>query len=226
MADEEGTGYLVHYEGRNEATDWIEEPGKCKVTYPNGNVFEGTYDDEKKKQGEGSYTWSIKKEEDEEEEEAKPALVAIYSGSFKTGKKHGSGTLTYPDGARYEGQFYKDRKQGQGRYFYTNGDMYEGEWSADEKEGEGTYTHTADGSKFIGTWVKGEFVQGKWQYADGGCYEGAFAAGVPTGGGKYTMAGGSTVAGAYNPVVIPEGEEPEEGAPTVKWQAGQVTMVA
>ena len=229
MADDEGTGYIVHYEEANEPTDWIEKAGKCKLTYPNGNTFEGTFDDEKKKQGEGTYTWSLAKEEDEEgdgEEEAKPAVVSMYSGNFKNGKKHGKGMLTYPDGARYEGNWHKDKRQGQGRYFYPNRDMYEGNWGNDQKNGTGTYTHAADKSQFIGTWVNGAFVEGKWQYADGGYYEGSFANGVPTGKGVYVMAGGSKVEGAYNKIEVPEGEEPEEDAPTVEWKAGEVTMQA
>ena len=28
------------------------------IKYPNGNVFQGQYDDEKLKQGKGKYTWS------------------------------------------------------------------------------------------------------------------------------------------------------------------------
>ena len=60
MADEDGTGFTVHYQESNEANDWIEFPGKCKVTYPNGNTFEGIYDNEKKKQGEGTYAASMR----------------------------------------------------------------------------------------------------------------------------------------------------------------------
>ena len=37
---------------------WISRPGKARVTYPNGNVFEGTFNEEKRKEGQGKYTWS------------------------------------------------------------------------------------------------------------------------------------------------------------------------
>lgn len=41
-----------------EETNWIKRGGtKVKVTYPNNCVFEGTYDDEKIKQGFGIYIW-------------------------------------------------------------------------------------------------------------------------------------------------------------------------
>ena len=224
MADEDGTGFIVKYEDITEPTDWIEKAGKCKVTYPNGNTFEGIYDDEKKKQGEGVYTWSQPPpEEGEEEEAASTAPVSIYSGNFKSGKKHGTGMLTYPDGARYSGSWTKNQKDGQGSYFYPNGDMYEGQWSKDIKHGEGCYTVAADQSKFIGTWDKGAFVSGKWAYADGGCYEGTFKNGAPSGEGKYVMAGGSSVEGGYS-----EKTEDVEGedVTSVVWAAGKVTMVA
>ena len=40
-----------------EETNWIKRGGRARVTYPNNCVFEGTYDDEKIKQGPGMYIW-------------------------------------------------------------------------------------------------------------------------------------------------------------------------
>ena len=55
----------VTYDGEETVTEnaWISkatDPAGKGVTikYPNGNVFQGHYDDEKLKQGKGKYTWS------------------------------------------------------------------------------------------------------------------------------------------------------------------------
>lgn len=97
MADD--AVYQVEYGGEDGATtDWISKPGKCKITYPNGNVFEGTYDDEKKKQGQGSYSWSVN--DADEDEGAKN--TANYKGGYKDGKKDGLGKMVYPNGDKYQ----------------------------------------------------------------------------------------------------------------------------
>ncbi|RYG63238.1 hypothetical protein EON64_16335 [archaeon] len=45
MGDEEGPQHRVEYldvpEGGEEVTNWIKRAGKCKITYPNGESFEG-----------------------------------------------------------------------------------------------------------------------------------------------------------------------------------------
>ncbi len=49
--------YLDTPDGVPEETNWIKRAGRCKVTYPNGAIFEGTFDAERVKQGKGVYTW-------------------------------------------------------------------------------------------------------------------------------------------------------------------------
>jgi hypothetical protein len=45
MGDEEAPQCKVEYldlpEGATEETNWIKRAGKCKVTYPTGDTFEG-----------------------------------------------------------------------------------------------------------------------------------------------------------------------------------------
>jgi hypothetical protein len=47
MGDEEAPQCKVEYldlpEGATEETNWIKRAGKCKVTYPTGDTFEGTF---------------------------------------------------------------------------------------------------------------------------------------------------------------------------------------
>lgn len=212
MADE--AAYVVEYSGE-EPTDWISKPGTCKVTYPNGNVFEGTYDDEKKKQGNGSYTWSVT--DADEDEGAKN--TAKYSGGYKDGKKDGLGKMKYPNGDKYHGMWEQNKKHGEGTYIYASGDIYSGSWESDIKQGVGSYEFGVDGSQLIGTWEKGSFVEGKWQFKDGGYYEGVFKDGKPTDKGMFKFANGSTLAGSFKEdKKIEDGEE----VTSTYWKGGKL----
>jgi len=55
-----------------------------------------------------------------------------YIGQWKDGKRHGQGTMTYPDGGKYTGQWKNDKRDGKGKMSYYKGDTYSGEW----KEGK------------------------------------------------------------------------------------------
>ena len=55
----------------------------------------------------------------------------VYVGEVMSGKPHGQGTLTLPDGRKYEGEF-KDGKPWNGTLFVKNGNIFgkfvNGEW--------------------------------------------------------------------------------------------------
>jgi hypothetical protein len=65
MGDEEGgvpyswTSAEPLLEGVEEAPSgpWVKAPGKAKVTYPNGDTFEGSFNEKLEKHGRGVYTW-------------------------------------------------------------------------------------------------------------------------------------------------------------------------
>lgn len=210
----EDAQYQVEYDNE-EPTDWLSKPGKCKVTYPNGNVFEGTYDDEKKKQGNGKYSWSVA---DADEDEG-IKITPIYSGGYKDGKKDGLGKMVYPNGDKYHGMWEKNKKHGEGTYIYASGDIYSGTWEADIKQGVGSYEFGVDGSQLIGNWDKGNFVEGKWQFKDGGYYEGIFKDGKPTDKGSFKFANGSSLSGTFteNKTIV-GGEEVTEKV----WKGGEL----
>ncbi len=44
-------------------------------------------------------------------------------GKWKDGKKHGQGTLTYPDGEKYVGEFQDGKFNGQGTIIYPDGEQ-------------------------------------------------------------------------------------------------------
>ena len=109
MGDDEASLCKVEYldtaDGVPEETNWIKRAGRCKVTYPNGQIFEGTFDAERVKQGKGIYTWMKAAGEDGEE----PQQRARYEGEYKDGLKCGTGTMVFPNGDIYEGQ-WEDNK--------------------------------------------------------------------------------------------------------------------
>ncbi len=47
---------------------------------------------------------------------------AMFTGEYVDGKKHGTGTMVYPDGSKYVGQWASDKRHGHGVYTYVNGD--------------------------------------------------------------------------------------------------------
>ena len=80
-------------------------PCSARVVYPNGDTFEGTFNDARQKHGAGVYTWST-------EEGSNPWLpegglpedrVVKYEGSWVEGKRSGVGKITFPNGDRYHG---------------------------------------------------------------------------------------------------------------------------
>ena len=154
MGDDGAEGYEVTYAGEETVAEnaWISKATDTDtegvtIKYPNGNVFQGQYDDEKLKQGKGKYTWS---KADEEEDEGEPKEPHYYDGEYKNGKRTGLGEMTFPNGDRYHGMWQDGKKHGEGTYTYKNkdgsDDIYSGTWVSDVKEGKGYYEFGADGS--------------------------------------------------------------------------------
>ena len=57
MADDEETPQTSYeyLDGEQETTTWLSRAGKCRVTYPNGAVYEGQFNDLKQKHGLGKF---------------------------------------------------------------------------------------------------------------------------------------------------------------------------
>lgn len=62
---------------------------------------------------------------------------AVYTGSFKEGKRDGFGFQTYAAGGSYEGSWLADLKSGDGRE-RTPAYEYRGSWQHDMFHGQGT----------------------------------------------------------------------------------------
>ena len=93
------------------------------------------------------------------------------------GKRHGKGSITYPDGASYEGDWHNDWRHGHGEYKYTDGTWYKGQWEMGNRQGEGLCTY-ADGNMFQGSWVSNlPHGKGQCRFAEGSLYRGEFLMG-------------------------------------------------
>ena len=55
MGDEEEVVKTTYeyLDGDQESSEWLSRAGKCKVTYPNGDVYEGSFNDLKQRHGNG-----------------------------------------------------------------------------------------------------------------------------------------------------------------------------
>jgi len=187
----------------------------------NGCTFEGSFDAEKIKQGEGVYIWMGPAGGEDE------SLVekARYEGNYKDGLKNGYGKMVFPSGDVYEGMWVDNKMHGEGTYTYkSSGDIYSGAWEDSKKHGAGRYEFGADFSIFNGTWANGQITSGSWEFQGAGKYEGDFKLGRPYGEGKFTFPSGLTQSGSYDVAKLAEGEEPEEPAegepekpPNVVW---------
>ena len=136
MADEESNYKVEYLDCAEDAPEeervftWIARAGKARVTYNSGAVYEGEFNDEKMKHGQGKYTWMAASEE--EGAEGEQVVSATYEGEYKDGKRDGVGTMTYP-----------------------NGDVYTGEWKESKMHGVGTYKYKASDDIYSGAYVEG-----------------------------------------------------------------------
>ncbi|KAH9190935.1 hypothetical protein AeNC1_007086 [Aphanomyces euteiches] len=215
MAD--GAEYTVEYIDENpEEVKWLKRAGQVKITYANGDIFEGSVNDSKLKHGRGKYTWMEKTEDDESKE------VASYDGEYDSGKKHGIGKMIFPNGDTYHGQWDHDEIFGQGTLMYKNGDIYSGSFENGIKQGKGTYEFAADKSQLIGTWHQNMIVDGKWLFKDGGYYTGHFENATPIGLGLFMFPNGLQQEGEY--VKVDSVNADGETVQVHTWKGGEAAV--
>lgn len=199
----EESAYKVEYlTGEEETTNWIAHGGKAKVTYDSGCIYEGEFNEEKQKHGQGKFTWMSQGEEDEE-----PKEIAVYEGSYQDGKRCGEGKMTFPSGDVYHGEWKDNKFNGTGTYKYKKSDdIYSGGFLDGQKDGKGVYEFS-DASRLDGIWEKGNFSQGQWLFKNAGSYTGTFANGQPSGPGTFAFYNGITQQGEYKADVTPTEED-------------------
>jgi hypothetical protein len=75
---------------------------------------------------------------------------------FQSGKCHGQGEETAPDGSVYDGEWANDAWHGFGHWQGAPGaGSYKGSWRAGQRHGEGSQEQE-DGSVFEGHWLRGQ----------------------------------------------------------------------
>ena len=74
-------GYLLWSDGSYYVGDFVDgaRTGQGKMTYPNGDIYEGSWDKDEK-DGEGVYSWK--------------GTGLYYAGTFVNGKREGEGTVS------------------------------------------------------------------------------------------------------------------------------------
>jgi hypothetical protein len=166
----------------------------------NGNVFEGTIDDQLLC---GTLTF-------------KKGLIESYMGYLKRGVYSGEGDLLYKNGDRFQGTFSNGKKlqglhtfaegpvasyegfwqnelfNGQGVLRRRNGDRYEGSFDKDLMHGDGmcTFKHGRIAS-YNGSWLNNMRHEGIMVCSNGDTYDGAFLDDKKSGEGKYTYKRGA-----------------------------------
>lgn len=107
--------------------------GKVKISWNNGNQFEGTLI-QGSKEGKGKFNWSSGQR---------------YSGDWANDMPNGKGIFFFPDGSRYEGDVKNGMPHGQGSTRFKNGIVYTGAWVRGKSHGQGRYLWP-DGSYWEG----------------------------------------------------------------------------
>lgn len=79
---------------------------------------------------------------------------SVYSGTFYKAKRHGEGTMMWPNQMTYRGEWLDDERNGFGVLEYLNGDIYEGQWMDDKQDGLGTFKYK-NGDTLSGEWKNG-----------------------------------------------------------------------
>ena len=166
--------------------------GQGKATFPQGDVYEGTFS-EGVRGGAGKYTYAAPPPG--EDEEPKPP-VGEYGGAWKAGQKNGVGVMTYSSGAKYHGHWKSGKYEGNGTLFYPNGDIYTGMWAAGKKHGQGTYIFKATDTKVSGEFSHNVLQSGSFTDAYGNEFAGQFSGSAESvgyvAGGEYKLCSGAT----------------------------------
>ncbi len=158
---------------------------KTKVICPQGNLYEGYFDQNKLciygqvHYIDGSfYKGSF--------EQGVPHGLGkfvspngdVYEGKFDHGMQQGHGTVRFSDGSFYEGMFNKGQASGSGRLNYPNGTFYVGQFSEDHPHGYGKLIYPSKKMYYLGFFKKGCFHgPGRLVYHDGSISKGLFKMG-------------------------------------------------
>jgi hypothetical protein len=120
-----------------------------------------------------------------------------YIGTWRSGKRNGTGKIEWPRGDVYIGYFVNGKRDGTGIFKSKDGVSYEGNWKNGKKHGEGKLTKK-NGDVYFGKF-KEDYIDGygTMQYADGKLYEGEWKENKRFGEGVLTLKSGDRFLGTF-----------------------------
>lgn len=135
-----------------------EKHGDGQIVFPNGCVYEGSWENDK-----ASGMGILKLLNGE-----------MYEGEFKNNMSHGFGVFTDSKGGKYEGEWEEDLQHGYGVETWANGTKFQGHYKRGMKDGLGliefddkciydgdfSENHISGYGKFI--WTDGRVYEGQW----------------------------------------------------------------
>ena len=121
--------------------------GKGVATYPNGDTYDGCFEDGHRVDDNGTYTYNAAEGEKE-----------VYKGHWVNNQKHGIGKQSYIGLGQYYGAWENGEKCGEGVMIYVNKDIYSGNWKNGKKDGQGTYIFNDTMMKFVGKFRGGNMA--------------------------------------------------------------------
>ncbi|CEG43882.1 Phosphatidylinositol-4-phosphate 5-kinase [Plasmopara halstedii] len=189
MSDD--TYSVTYVDDHPEEAKYLCREGQVKITYANGDTYEGNIGPNRLKHGEGKYTWN------ERDAEGILSVLATFEGTYVSGSKNGLGKMTFSNGDVYHGEWTADKMTGEGSYMYANGDIYSGRFESGIRSGNGSYEFVTDKSLFAGEWIDDTIANGKWIFKDGGSYIGRFENGMPIGNCTIKLSSGLQQDGEY-----------------------------
>ena len=142
-----GNGTITYVNGNIYRGDWnelLQKNGQGRMTYVNGDVYEGQWMDDERS-GQGIYRNS--------------EMADIYEGQWLNNVFSGHGIYRYQDGVVYEGSFRDNKFNGEGTMTYPDNEVgtkidYVGEWRDDEEHGTGIMRYK-NGRVYNGLWNNG-----------------------------------------------------------------------
>jgi hypothetical protein len=178
--------------------------GSGKLSWANGDVFEGTLQNGKR-HGKGLFVWrNGQRYQGDWVNDVSTGQATVdftngdhYEGAVEKASPTGLGSMRYASGDTYRGGFLAGEPNGTGVYVWKNGQKFEGDWKNGKPNGQGTLTF-AHGDRYEGTVKDGQPDQhGSFIWTSGDRFSGEWKAGLKDGQGVFTWATGDRWEGTY-----------------------------
>ena len=165
-----------------KSVDFAGEKYRVSNKFKNGCVYEGEVDQNRTRNGLGSYFWTDgskytgqwKDNMPQGQGKLETADKNVYEGDWLAGLAHGRGTLTTPLGSMYIGQWKNDLQHGNGVETWIDGAIYEGQFEEGQKNGKGKQVFV-DKSVYIGGFLNNKMEgSGILEYPNGKVFEGTW----------------------------------------------------